>query len=326
MKSKFLASVAIATMAMMSGTSAFSQEYPSRPIRLVVPLAAAGGGDLAARSIADPLERKLGQPIIVENKPGAGTSIGTDIVAKAKPDGYTLLLVPGDFAAIDKAYGNPVPYDAKKDFTYIAGVSAIPFVLVASPKSGITSLQDLIAKAKASPDELTFASLGTSSSHFLFFENFKARAGIKIRDIPYKSSSQAATDTIGGQVHLTLTSEGRAAAHQKSGQMVPIASTAPKRGGDILPNLPTFAEIFPDLVHMNWFALAGPANMPDALVQKLSADVADALRLPDTERRLGTMGMYPWILSPAKLDAHLDKSIGTAKDVIQKSGAKPEGR
>lgn len=299
--------------------------YPSRPIKLIVPLAAGGGGDVAARSVGEYIARALQQPVVVENRVGAGTQIGTDAVAKASPDGYTLLLLPGDIAAIDKAFETNVPYDAEKDFVLISGVASIPLVLVANPALKANTLEDVVAKAKAAPGALTFGSLGSSSPHYLFFEWFKHRAGIKVGEVPYKSTSQAVTDLIGGRIDLTMLGEVSAATHQKAGRVVPIATTSERRG-KALPQTRTFAESYPGLVMDNWYALAAPAGTPQAVVDALHEATAAALKEESVAQRLGTIGLSPWARSPQQLKNFLPSEIAHYREIIRDSGARHEGR
>lgn len=310
--------------ASLAATAAIAA-YPDQPIRLIVPLAAGGGGDTAARSVAEHLSQKLKQPVIVENRPGAGTAIGNGAVARASPDGYTLLLFAGDIAAIDKAYNNSLPYDPVNDFTLISGIAGISLVLVANPNTGITSLQDLVAKARAEPGKLNFGSLGSSSPHFLFFEWFKKQADLDIADIPYKSTAQATSDLFGGQIDLTMFGEVNASNHAKAGKLLPIANTGQHRG-KIIPDIPTFSEFHPDLVMENWYALAGPAGLPHEVITTLHEAVSEALALPATTDKLGTIGLSPWSMPPENLKSHMDNEVQKYAEIIRISGAQPAGR
>lgn len=325
MKAHRIASIlAFALTAMIPALSA-AADYPERPIRLVVPLAAGGGGDIAARAIGEHLSQALKQAVVVDNRPGAGTQIGTDIVAKAAPDGYTLLLLPGDIAAIDKAFGATLPYDASQDLALVSGVASIPLVLIANPGLGIRSLEDLVAHARQAPGKLSFASLGTSSPHFIFFERFKHEAGIELADIPYKSTSQATIDLVGGRVDLTMIGEVNAANNVRDGRAVALATTSAQRGR-ILPEVRTFAEYRPGLVMDNWYALAAPAGTPPQVVELLHRHVTEGLQQEQIAQRLATIGLSPWNRDPAFLADHFPREIQHYQEQIRQSGARQDGR
>jgi tripartite-type tricarboxylate transporter receptor subunit TctC len=299
--------------------------YPNRPIKLICPLAAGGGADVAARTIGDYIAQKLKQPVIVDNRVGAGTQIGTEAAVKAAPDGYTLYLLPGDIAAIDKAFGVPLPYDVQKDLTLVSGVASIPLVLVASVELKAKTLGEVVKKAKDVPGSLTFGSLGSSSPHYLFFEWFKQRAGIRLNDVPYKSTAQAATDLIGGRIDLSMMGEVNAANQAKAGRLVPIATTAAKRS-KTQPEVATFAESYPELVMNNWYALAVPAGTPASIVETLYRVSEEALSQDAVAARMSTIGLSPWAKGPADLTAWLGSEVDHYAKVIRDSGARHESR
>ncbi|WP_333903497.1 Bug family tripartite tricarboxylate transporter substrate binding protein [Achromobacter insolitus] len=325
MEKILLVSLLALAASMLAPVQASAAGYPERPIRLVVPLTAGGGGDIAARAVAAELAQTLKQPVVVENRPGAGTQIGTDIVTKAAPDGYTLLLLVGDIAAIDKAFNAKLPYDVSRDLVLVSGVASIPLVLIVNPDLGVRSLDELVVHARQAPGKLKFASLGTSSPHFIFFERFKRETGIEVADIPYKSTSQATIDLVGGRVDLTMIGEVNAANQARDGRARPLAITSAQRG-KVLPDTPTFTEYRPGLVMVNWYVLAAPAGTPPDVIEILHKSVSEALRQEAVVQRLATIGLSPWSRDPSFLATFFPEEIKHYGEQIRQSGARQEGR
>lgn len=320
MKRLLLALLAIAVSA------AHAQTYPDKPIRVVVPFPPGGGTDITARSVADHLSRVLGQTVVVDNRPGGQTIIGTEIVAKAQPDGYTLLSCTDDLAAIFAAYGAKLPYDPVKDVRPIAGIARASLVLVANASTGVTSLDALVARAKANPGKLTFASLGSGSPHFLFFEGFKRRAGIQMLDVPYKGTAQAINDLVGGQVDTMMIGASTAKRFADSGRAVILAAAADERN-PFVPNILTFAEVgFKDTTMYTGFGLCGPAGLPGAVTGRLQSALAPILKDKSVADRLATVGLGPWPATPEEFDASLKRNTEAFREVIQATGARLEGR
>lgn len=319
-----MAVAVLATLAANGG--ALAQPFPNRPVRLVVPFPTGGGSDTSARALSDLLAQGLGQPVVVENRPGGGTILATEHVAKSAPDGHTLLLAPGDIMAIDLAFGNRLPYDVLRDFNYISGLSRLSIMLVASPSAGFRSVQELVARAKANPGKLTFASLGASSPHYLFFEWFKNQAGVSITEIPYKGTMQGVTDMMAGRVDLVFFAETNAMRFAAAGKLVTIATTAERRS-PFAEGVPSFAESgFPELVMYNWFAIAAPAGLPRDILRRLNADIGKALTQPVFAQRLAGAGLTPWPTSPEKPVEVLREDTERYRRIIQMTGIKPEGR
>ena len=261
-----------------------AQTYPDRQIRIIVPFPPGGGSDVVARTVANALSTQLGQSVIVDNRPGGQTIIGSQVVANAAPDGYTLLSCTADQTAINVAFDLKLPFDPIKSFTSISGIGAASLVLLASKKSGLTSVADLVAKAKAEPGKLSFGSLGPSSPHFLLFTLFKQLAGIDVVDVPYRGTAQAATDLVGGQIDLVLIGGTTANGLASDGKGTLLATTGATRNV-FAPTAPTLAESgFPTMIYYSRFGLCGPAGMPSEIVVKLNSEVQRALKEPAAAR------------------------------------------
>lgn len=319
-----IAVVALSTLVPASAATP-SADYPSQPVRIVVPFGPGGGTDLAARTLAERLGPALGTSVLVENRPGGNSVIASRIVATAAPDGHTLLLTT-DIHAINAAYAAQLPYDSLKDFAFVAQLTTSPLMLVANPASGIDSIADLVARAKAEPGKLGFASLGPSSPHYLGFEWFKRLAGIDIVDVPYKGGGQALVDTIGGQVALSLVVAGNGVKQARAGKLVAVAVTSPERT-TIAPEVPTIAESgYPGFSLVNWYAILAPSGTPQPVVERLNREIGKALQNPELIARLDGAGQQVTTGSPTELEALVKHDIDRYRHMIELSGAKPEGR
>ena len=308
------------------GTSgAAAQPFPTKPIRILVPFPPGGGTDVAARALGEHLQKEFGQPVVVENRPGGNSIIATDAVAKAAPDGHTLLLTT-DFHSINAAFGAGLPYDSLKDFAFVARVSTSPLMLVAHPATNTKSLGELVAAAKASPGKLSFASLGTSSPHYLGFEWFKRMAGANILDVPYKGGGPALADLLGGQVNLMFIVAANGVRQARAGKLVAIAVTGPSRAG-VAPEVATFAESgYPEFVLLNWYGLLAPAGTPRDAVAKLNAAIVAGLATPVVAERLAGVGVDPAPSTTEALEEWIKQDIERYRRIIVLTGAKPEGR
>jgi tripartite-type tricarboxylate transporter receptor subunit TctC len=271
-----------------AGAPALAQtDYPSRPIRMVIPFPAGGSSDGIGRQIADKLTPLLGQSVVVENKGGAGGVIGTDYVAKAAPDGYTLVLVDVFHTSIP-IYTRKMPYDAVRDFTPISLVGRSPAFWLATPSLAARSGAEVLAHAKAHPGKMTMALAGTGS---VVVDLFRARTGLQFVSVPYRGSAPALVDLMSGQVDTMITTLASAGTHLKSGKLRALAVTGSQRQPDH-PDVPTFTELgVPGMDYEQWFGLLGPAKLPPAVVDKLASAMAQVLQMPDVRERLLGMAM-----------------------------------
>jgi len=268
--------------------AAFAQEYPTKPIRLIVAYTPGGGSDLLGRVVAKKLGEALGQQVIVENRPGAGGNIGTEAMAKAAPDGYTLGIVPSTHAIAPNLYAR-LPFDPIKDFTFITLVASGPNILVCHPSVPAPSVKELIALAKRRPGELTFASAGVGSSTHLAGEYFKSVANINVVHVPYKGSSQAQIDLAGGQVSYMVDSMPSALPRVQAGRIRALATTGKTRF-PALPSVPTVLESGLPYESISWWGIVGPAGIPQTIVNKLLAEITRFMSLPDARQIVATQG------------------------------------
>ena len=280
--------IMIGILLAVSLPAAFAQDYPTKPIHIIVSYAPGGGTDVIARVLARKLNERLGQPVIVENRPGAGGNIGTEAVAKAAADGYTLSLVPSSHAVAPLFYPK-LPFDIFKDFTFITLVASGPNIVVANPAVPVISVGELIALAKRQPGELTFASAGVGSSTHLAGEYFNSVAGIKALHVPYKGSSQAETDLISGRVSYMVDSIPSALPKVQAGQIRALATTGKRRFAG-LPNIPTVLESGLPYESISWWGVIGPANLPQAIVDKLASEITRIMRLDDVKEFIAAQG------------------------------------
>jgi tripartite-type tricarboxylate transporter receptor subunit TctC len=305
--------------------AALAQGFPSKPLRILVPFPPGGGTDVAARALGEHLTRELGQPVVVDNRPGGNSVIATEAVARAEGDGHTLLLTT-DFHSINAAFGIALPYDSLKDFAFVARVSTSPLMLVAEPNAGWKTLADVITAARATPGKLSFASLGTSSPHYLGFEWFKRMAKVDIIDVPYKGGGPALAAVMGGQVGLSFVVASNGIRQAKAGKLAAIAVTGPARAA-VAPEVPTFADSgYPEFVMLNWYGVLVPAATPRAAVQRLNASIVAGLKTAEVQQRLAGAGVDAAPSTPEELEAWVQKDIARYRHMIQITGAKPEGR
>ncbi len=271
---------------------AAAQSWPGKPIRLVVTFAAGGGTDMVARVIAPKLSEALGQQVVVDNRPGAGGIIGTDIVAKAAPDGYTLLMAAaGPTTIAPHIYSkDKVPFDVLKDLQPITLVATVPFIITVNPSVPVKTLGELIAYAKANPNKLNYGSSGTGGSPHLAGELFDRMAGIKMVHVPYKGLAPAITDLLGGQIQLVFADVGLVAPHIKAGKLRAIAATSDQRSAT-LPDVPTVAESgVPGYRAATWYGLIAPAGVPAAITQRLSTEMQKIIAMPEVREQLMKQG------------------------------------
>lgn len=284
--------VCLAAMILSAPLAAFAQQaWPAKLITLVVPFPPGGQTDAVGRIIAEKLSKELGQPVIIDNRPGANGSLGSDLVARAAPDGYTLIVTGPGTHAINQLVNHNVKYDARKSFTHIAMMTRNPNVLLASPAFKGNSVKDIIAQSKAHPTSLNFALTGIGSSGHISMELFKQAAGIDFNAVPYKGDAPAIIDLIGGQVDLLIVNSTAALPQLKGGKVRAFAVTGKTRSAS-LPEVPTMVELgLPGVVIESWTGLAGPANMPPAIAERLNRAVNAILAMPDVKTRLAAGAM-----------------------------------
>jgi tripartite-type tricarboxylate transporter receptor subunit TctC len=271
--------------------TAYSQ-YPQRAIKLIVPFPPAGATDIVGRIVAQKLSERLGQAVVVENRPGAGGSIGSDLVAKSPPDGYTLLMATSSTHSIGPAL-QKLPYDPIRDFAAITHVANVPNVLVVSPKLPVASVKEFIAYAKARPGKLNYASSGIGTIVHLNAELFNMLAGIEMVHVPYKGTALSIPDLANGSVAMLFDSLASVMPHVKSGNVKPLAMNAPQRS-PLLPEVPTLAEAgMPAFDRYTWFGMFAPAGTPAEIVRRVQAEVAAALKAPDLRERFDAVGAEP---------------------------------
>jgi tripartite-type tricarboxylate transporter receptor subunit TctC len=274
----------------LSTTLGLAQSYPTKPIRVIVPLVPGGNQDIVARALAEEMSKQLGQQVIVENRPGQSAIIGTQAVKNSAPDGYTLLSVAVTFARVPgvvKAAG----YDARTDFTGISLVCRIPQVLVVHPSNPARSVQDLIAQAKAKPGELSFGGSGNGSTGHVAAELFMRHAGVKLLQVSYKGNAQALVDVMGGQVTMMFDQVSTSGGHVKSGKLRALAVTSKTRS-QVLPEVPTLHELgFTDFDDVTWNGMVAPAATPREIIATLHAAIAKSIANPELRRRYGERGI-----------------------------------
>ena len=303
-------------------TPARSQPYPTRPITLVVPYAAGGGNDVMARIVADKMAAALGQPIVVENRGGAGGSIATRAVAQASPDGYTLALGGTGTLAIDPTLYPNVGYDPRKDFAPIGLIATSALVVLVHPSVPAKTIPELIALARKEPDKLTYASAGVGSGIHLGAELFAHMAGVKLTHIPYKGSAPALTDLLGGHVAIYFSSLPPAIGLVKDGKVRALAVTGPERS-KIFPDLPTVAEAaLPGYAAVLHYGIVAPAGTPKPIVDRLAAALRVAITSPDVASKIAADGAEVMGMTPEEYAADIDREEAKWSEVVRRSGAK----
>jgi len=297
--------------------------YPSRPVRVVVPFTPGGQPDIVARLIAPKLAESLGQQFVVDNRPGAGSVVGSRIVATAAPDGYTLLSISAAHV-VAPAVRAKTGYDTLRDFAGVTMMANAAYYLVVPVSLEAKSVKELIALAKAKPGQLNFTSAGTGSSTHFGGEMFKAAAGIDIVHVPHKGIPEALTDTMTGRVHLFMAPFGASAGLVRDGKLRALAVSTPKRTR-MNPDLPTIAEAgLPGFRYDSWNALFAPAKTPRAVIDRLNREVGRALKAPDAEKRLHAIGIEPTLTTPAELDKFVAEQLKISIELAKKAGIKPE--
>ncbi len=312
----------ISTCALFSGSADAQQGYPDRPIRIVSPYAAGGSSSTQARLLARKLNEAWGQPVIVEDKPGANTIIGTDLVAKAAPDGYTLLWQSSQHVITPSLFRTP--FNVLKDFEPVASFTKTEVLLVVHPSVPAKTLKEFIALAKANPGTINYGSSGIGGAPHLAAEMFSNLAGVKLLHVPYKGVSQATTDLIGGQVQASFQSPVSSIPHVQSGKLRALAVSGDKRLS-ALPDVPTFTEAgVPNFDARFWFGIVAPAGTPKGIIDKLSAEIAKVLAMPDVKSFLLGQGLDPYVTTPAQFGTLLSADLAKYENLIKTNNIKAE--
>ena len=311
--------------ALLAGSlPAWAQPYPNRPLRIVVPFPPGGGTDIGTRIVAQKLQEAWGQAVIVENKPDAAGTVGTELTAKSAPDGYTFMMGNIGTHAINVSLYKKLAYDPVRDFAPVSMVADLPLLLLVHPSVPANSVKELIALAKSQPGKLNFSSSGAGGSMHVAAELFKSMAGVDMVHIPYKGGAPAVADLLSGQVALSFSTVLETIQHVKAGKVRALAVTNDHRS-IALPDLPTIAEAgLPGYQSISWLALFAPAGTPKDIVNKVSAESVRILKLPDVKERLLAQGAEPIGSTPEQLAAILAADIAKYAKVIRESGYKPE--
>ncbi len=319
-----LSALVLAAVSVLAPASALAQDvYPNKPIRMVVPFPPGGVADLLARALADKLAPRLGQPVVVENKAGAGTVLASDLVARAPADGYTLLLAASSLGTAPLIY-DKVGYDAIRSFVPITQVASVVHVLVVNPTLEVNSVKGLIAHAKANPGKLNYGSTGTGTSTHLEGELFKSMANVFMVHIPYRGSGPALVDLMAGEVTVMFDALGSSGPHIKSGKLRALAVTTAKRSQSI-PELPTVSESgLPGFEAMPWLGLLAPAGTPQAVVDRIHREVSKVLEETDTKERYRSWGFDIIGNTPAEFSSFLVRDIEQWKKVITSARIKAD--
>ncbi|HEX9433830.1 MAG TPA: tripartite tricarboxylate transporter substrate binding protein [Burkholderiales bacterium] len=301
-----------------------AQTYPAKPVTWIVPFPPGGGTDISARTVATKLTDKWKQPVVIENRSGAAGILGADAVAKARPDGYTLLIVNVGITSINPALYAKLPYNPDTAFTPVSLICELPFVLMASPSFPPNSVKELVAYAKANPEKVTFASSGQGGSPHLTAEIFQLATGTKMTHVPYKGGGQAMPDLMAGHVDLLFASVLESSGHIKSGKLKGLAVTHAKRS-PALPDVPTLAEAgVKDAESGSWIALLAPAATPAAIVARVGADLKEAVEAPEVKEKLIAQGAVPQASTPAELQALINSDLARYGRIIRAKGLKAE--
>jgi tripartite-type tricarboxylate transporter receptor subunit TctC len=303
--------------------AAMAQSYPTKPVKIIVPFAAGGPADIYARAVAEKLQASLGQPFVVEDKPGAGSILGTEAVKQSAPDGYTLLMMSNTHT-VNETLVPDKPFELMRDFVAVAPVNYSDLVLVVHPSVPAKTLKELIALAKAKPGQLNYASSGTGTPYHMAGELFKAMAGVNIVHIPYKGSSGARTDLLGGQVQMMFDAITTMAPHVESGKARALGTTGKVRS-TVLPDVPTISEAgVPGYEAVIWLGIMAPAGTPKPIVEKLNAEITRIVNTPEIKEAWAKQGAVAMSMTTAEFDKYLRDDIAKWARVVKISGARPD--
>ena len=313
----------LVVLALVVAGAAQAQDYPVKPIRIVVPFGAGSATDALARVIGPKLTEMWGQQVLVENRPGAGSVVGTSVVAKAPPDGYTLLVVSASHAINATLYAK-LPFDPVKDFAGITPLALIPNILIVHPSLPAKNVKELVALAKSKPGTFNYTSAGIGSNSHINGEIFRSTAGISIVHVPFKGFAEAITEIVAGRLEMTFAPAILASSHIKAGRVRALAVSSSKRSS-AFPQLPTMVEAgVRDCVFDGWFGLITVAGTPKPIIDKLNGAVVKILRLPDVATQLQNQGADPMPMTPEEYDRYIRSEVVKLGKVVKESGAKAE--
>jgi tripartite-type tricarboxylate transporter receptor subunit TctC len=319
-----LALIRIAALAALGAAPALAQNYPAKPIRILIAQAPGSATDVVSRVVGNRLSESLGQPIVIEARPGAGGVVGTEAAARSAPDGYTLFMGNNSTHGSNPAVYPKLPYDAVKDFAPIAFVASVPYVLVVNPSLPVKTLQELVAFAKSKPGQLNYASAGNGSTHHFCGELLKSMAGIDMIHVPYKGSGPGITALLGGEVSLMFANVADIGSQIKGGKVKPLAVTVAKRAST-LPDVPTMPEAgLPDFEITSWFGLLAPAGTPAPIISRLNAEAAKVLGRDDVKATLAAQGLEVAPGSPEQFAAHIKREIARFTKIGKAAAIKAE--
>ena len=321
---RFLRSLALFSLSFAASVVLAQDAYPSKPVHIIVPYPAGGVADLLPRIVGEKVSRKWGQPVIVENKPGASGNIGIAEGARAAPDGYTLVLAPTGNLTVNPTLFPNLGFDTRRDLAPVTLLAQSPSVLVVHPSVPVKNFRELVAYAKANPGKLNFASPGEGSGAHLAGELLNQEAGIRTMHIPYKGMAPAVNDLLGGQVQMMFAGISTVIQHVKSGKLVAVAIASPKRNPQ-LPDVPTVAESgLPGFDVTSWYGIVVRSGTPPAIIEKLQRDMAEALQMPDVQAKLADLGLEPVGNTSAEFGALIDAETKKWVAIVQKAGIKSQ--
>ena len=312
--------LAISLIGLIISFNGQAQSYPNQPIRLVIPFAAGGPSDVLARGFSQKLGESLGQPIIIDNKPGAGTNLAAEFVAKSKADGYTIFLMMVGTQAINETLYKKLSYNTIKDFSPISLVASSSLMLVANPSVPVKNVADLIAYSKANPGKINFGSSGTGTPLHLGGELFNVQAGTTLNHVPYKGAAPALTDVLGGQIQTAMVGTPAALPFVKTGKLTAIGVTSPKRSSNA-PEIPAIAETLPKFEVELVYAMVAPTGTPKDIINKLNSQLISVLNNPEIKSQLNSKGFDVITSSPEQLGEYIKSEISKWAPIVKKSGA-----
>jgi len=312
--------LAISIIALVISFNSQAQSYPNQPIRLVIPFAAGGPSDVLARGFSQKLGESLGQPIIIDNKPGAGTNLAAEFVAKSKADGYTIFLMMVGTQAINETLYKKLSYNTIKDFSPISLVASSSLMLVANPSVPVKNVADLIAYSKANPGKINFGSSGTGTPLHLGGELFNVQAGTTLNHVPYKGAAPALTDVLGGQIQTAMVGTPAALPFVKTGKLTAIGVTSLKRSSNA-PEIPAIAETLPKFEVELVYAMVAPAGTPKDIINKLNSQLVSILNNPEIKSQLNSKGFDVISSSPEQLGEYIKSEVSKWAPIVKKSGA-----